>query len=145
MEDPQIFQELRLDLVKTIQSPLIHPADVYSGMMARFFLFFFWCLGTSSPELSIDELCCRFFGVVDGEDDAAVSGGDGLAGGASNGSGGGVPFSLVLKLTWEVVAWIFGVVWLVVVEWFSAVLVMKGWNEGALVVETISAPGPAAF
>ena len=30
-------------------------------------------------------------------------------------------------------------------EWFWVVLVMKGWNEGALVVETISAPGPAAF
>ena len=40
VEDPQIFQELQLDLVKTIQSPLIHPADVWSGMMARFILFF---------------------------------------------------------------------------------------------------------
>ena len=57
-----------------------------------------------------------------------------------------VPFSFLLavRLTWEVVAWIYGVVWSVVVEWFLAVL-MKGWNEGALVVETIFAPGPAVF
>ena len=50
------------------------------------------CFGTSSPELSIDELRCRFFGVVDG-DAAAVTGGAGLVGGDSNGSGGGMgPF-----------------------------------------------------
>ena len=50
------------------------------------------CFGTSSPELSMDELRCRFFGVVDG-DAAAVTGGAGLDGGDSNGSGGGVgPF-----------------------------------------------------
>ena len=65
------------------------------------------CFGTSSPELSIDELRCRFFGVVDGDDAAAVTGGDGFAGGDSNGSGGGVPFSSVLKQTWEVEAWIY--------------------------------------
>ena len=46
------------------------------------------CFGTSSPELSMDELRCRFFGVVDG-DAAAVTGGAGLVGGDSNGSGGG--------------------------------------------------------
>ena len=84
--------------MQTIQGPLIHPADVYPGVVARFFLFFLMCFGTSSPELSIDELRCRFFGVVDG-DDAAVTGGDGFAGGDSNGSGGGVPFSSVLKQT----------------------------------------------
>ena len=84
-------------------------------MVARFFLFFGGGgVGTSSPELSIDELRCRFFGVVHGDEGvAAVTGGDGLAGGESNGSGGGVPFSSVLKLTSEVVAWIFGVVWMV--------------------------------
>ena len=51
----------------------------------------FW---TSSPELSIDELRCRFLGVVDGDEEVtAVAGGDGLIGGESNGSGGGVgPF-----------------------------------------------------
>ena len=50
------------------------------------------CFGTSSPELSMDELRCRFFGVVDG-DAAAVTGGAGLVGGDSNGSGGGMgPF-----------------------------------------------------
>ena len=46
------------------------------------------CLGTSSPELSMDELRCRFFGVVDGDDEVAVAGGAGLVGGDSNGSGG---------------------------------------------------------
>ena len=57
------------------------------------------CFGTSSPELSMDELRCRFFGVVDG-DAPAVTGGAGLVGGDSNGSGGGwVPFFLVLKPT----------------------------------------------
>ena len=78
------------------------------------------CLGTSSPDLSIDELRCRFFGVVDcDEDDAAVTGGDGLAGGASNGSGRGIgPFFLSFgsKTDMRGGAWIFGVVWLVVVE-----------------------------
>ena len=49
------------------------------------------CFETSSPELSIDELRCRFFGVVDGDEDVAVvTGGEGFAGGASNGSGGGM-------------------------------------------------------
>ena len=59
-----------------------------------FSFFFFWCFGTSSPELSIDELRCRFFGVVHGvEGVSAVTGGDGLAGGEFNGSGGGMgPF-----------------------------------------------------
>ena len=58
------------------------------------------CLGTSSPELSMDELRCRFFGVVDGDDDVAVAGGAGLVGGDSNGSGGGwVPFSSGLEQT----------------------------------------------
>ena len=52
------------------------------------------CLGTSSPELSMDELRCRFFGVVDGDDAEAVTGGAGLVGGDSNGSGGGGPFFL---------------------------------------------------
>ena len=55
------------------------------------------CLGTSSPELSIDELRCRFFGVVDGDDEvaAAVASGAGLVVGDSNGSGGWVgPFFL---------------------------------------------------
>ena len=67
-------------------------------MMARFFLFFL-CFGTSSPELSIDELRCRFFGVVDGDEGvAAVAGRDSLAGGDSNGSGGGMgPFFLGTK------------------------------------------------
>ena len=56
------------------------------------------CFGTSSPELSIDELGCRFFGVVEGEDAAAVTGGDGFAGGDSNGSGGWMgPFFLCTK------------------------------------------------
>ena len=56
------------------------------------------CLGTSFPELSIDELRCRFFGVVDGDEGvAAVAGRDGLAGGDSNGSGGGGPFFLCTK------------------------------------------------
>ena len=50
-------------------------------------------MGTSSPELSIDELRCRFLGVVDGDDAVAVAGGAGFVGGDSNGSGGGVgPF-----------------------------------------------------
>ncbi len=41
----------------------------------------------------MDELRCRFFGVVEGGDAAAVTGGDGWVGGDSNGSGGGVgPF-----------------------------------------------------
>ena len=58
------------------------------------------CLGTSSPELSIDELRCRFFGVVDGDEfAAAVAGGAGLVGGDSNGSGGGVPFFSGLEQT----------------------------------------------
>ena len=58
----------------------------------------FCVFGTSSPELSIDELRCRFFGVVEGEDAAAVTGGNGLAGGDSNGSGGGMgPFFLCTK------------------------------------------------
>ena len=57
--------------------------------MSRFLI----CLGTSSPELSIDELRCRFLGVVDGDDEVAVAGGAGLVGGDSTGSGGGVgPF-----------------------------------------------------
>ena len=55
------------------------------------------CFGTSSPELSMDELRCRFFGVVDGDDAAAVTGGAGFAGGDSNGSGGGGPFFLCTK------------------------------------------------
>ena len=56
------------------------------------------CFGTSSPELSIDEFRCRFFGEVEGEDAAAFTGGDGLAGGDSNGSGGGMgPFFLSVK------------------------------------------------
>ena len=43
---------------------------------------FHWCFGTSSPELSIDELRCCFFGVVLGDEGAAaVAGGDGLMGG----------------------------------------------------------------
>ena len=42
-------------------------------------------------------------------------------------------------------AWIYEVVLLVAVGWYEAVSVMKGWNERALVVEMISAPGPAAF
>ena len=80
------------------------------------FSFFFWCFGTSSPELSRDELRCCFFGVVLGDEGvAAVAGGDGLIGGESNGTrGGGVPFSLVSKWSSVVVAWIFGVVWMVV-------------------------------
>ena len=59
--------------------------------------------------------------------------------------GGRVPFFLVLKPTWEVEAWVYEVVWLVVVGWFEVVSVMKGWNEGVLVAETIFAPGPASF
>ena len=53
---------------------------------------FFLCL---SPELSIDELRCRFLGVAlgDGEVAAAcgssLAGGEGLMAGESNGSGGG--------------------------------------------------------
>ena len=47
----------------------------------------FWDL---IPELSIDELRCRFFGVVLGDEGvAAVAGGDGLIGGESNRSRGG--------------------------------------------------------
>ena len=61
----------------------------------RGFSFLFLCFGTSSPELSMDELCCRFFGVVDGDEVAvAVAGGAGLVGGDSNGSGGGSLFFL---------------------------------------------------
>ena len=37
---------------------------------------FFLVLGTSSPELSIDELRCRFFGVADADDDGVVATGD---------------------------------------------------------------------
>ena len=51
--------------------------------------------------------------------------------------GGWVPFSFGLGQTWEAEAWIYGVVWLVVDEWFWVVLVMMVWNEKALVVETI--------
>ena len=49
------------------------------------FSFFFWCFETSSPELSMDELRCRF---VLGDEGAVAGGGDGLIGGESNGSGG---------------------------------------------------------
>ena len=46
----------------------------------------------------MDELRCRFFGVVDGDDAAVVTGGAGLVGGDSNGSGGGMgPFFLKTK------------------------------------------------
>ena len=45
-------------------------------------------MGPHPPELSMDELRCRFFGVVDG-DEVAVAGGAGLVGGDSNGSGAG--------------------------------------------------------
>ena len=83
--------------METIQSPLIHPADVCPSVMARLFFFLFMF----SPELSMDELRCRFFGVVDGDGVAvAVAGGAGLVGGDSNGSGGGwVPFFSVLGRT----------------------------------------------
>ena len=49
----------------------------------------------------MDELRCRFFGVVDGDEVAvAVVGGAGLVGGDSNGSGGGwVPFFSGLEQT----------------------------------------------
>ena len=78
--------------MKTIQSPLIHPADVCTGMMTWFILFFYVFVDLI-PELSIDELRCRFLGVVDGDDAVAVAGGAGFVGGDSNGSGGGwVPF-----------------------------------------------------
>ena len=94
MEDPQVFDELRLNLMTAIQDPLIHPANDMARVIAwffffLFFFFFFWCLGTSSPELSMEELRCRFFGDEEGEVVAAATGGDGLMGGASNGSGGG--------------------------------------------------------
>ena len=62
----------------------------------------------------MDELRCRFFGVVLGDEGAVAGGGDGLIGGESNGSGGGVPFSLVSKWSSVVVAWIFGVALMVV-------------------------------
>ena len=62
--------------------------QMFMPLLWRGFSFFFMCFGTSSPELSMDELRCRFFGVVDG-DAAAVTGGSGLVGGDSNGSGGG--------------------------------------------------------
>ena len=59
-------------------------------------LFFYF---TSSPELSIDELRCHFFGVVLGDGVAAIAGGDGLIGGESNGSRVGVgPFFLGIKM-----------------------------------------------
>ena len=45
---------------------------------------------------------------------AAVAGGDGIIGGEFNGSGRGVLFSFVLKWSSVVVAWIFGVAWMVV-------------------------------
>ena len=47
----------------------------------------------------MDELRCRFFGVVDGDEiAAAVAGGAGLVGGDSNGSGEGVgPFFFCIK------------------------------------------------
>ena len=47
----------------------------------------------------MDELRCRFFGEVDGDEiAAAVAGGAGLVGGDSNGSGGGVgPFFFCTK------------------------------------------------
>ena len=62
----------------------------------------------------MDELRCRFFGVVLGDEGvvAVAGGGDGLIGGESNGSGGWVPFSLVSKWSSVVVAWIFGVAWM---------------------------------
>ena len=60
-------------------------------MVFLFSLFFGGgCLGTSSSELSMEELRCRFFGDEEGEV-VATGGGDGQMGGASNGSGGGVP------------------------------------------------------
>ena len=73
---------------------------MFMPLLWRGFSFFLMCFGTSSPELSMDELRCRFFGVVDG-DAAAVTGGSGLVGGDSNGSGGGMGpfFFLVLKPT----------------------------------------------
>ena len=52
-------------------------------------------MGPHLPELSINELRCRFFGVSLGDEGAAaVAGGDGLmeGGGESNGSRGGSLF-----------------------------------------------------
>ena len=97
MEDPQVFDELRLDLMMTYQDPLIHLAN--PGTRAMCFLlpppfFFLMFRDLIPPELSMDELRCRFFGDEEGEVVAATGGGDGLEGGVSNGSGGGwVPSS----------------------------------------------------
>ena len=60
------------------------------------FSFFLCCLGTSSLELSMEELCCHFLGVTVGEESVedevvaagSLAGGDGFMGGESNCSGG---------------------------------------------------------
>ena len=130
--------------METIQSPFIHPADVCPGVMARlfFFIFMFWDLipRTVDGWAPLPFLrccgwwccCCYWWCWLGWRWLQRQRRGDGSL------------FFLVLKPTWEVEAWVYEVVWLVVVGWF-VVLVMKGWNEGFLVVETISAPGPASF
>ena len=44
VEDTQVFHELRLDLVDTVQDPLIHLANVVTSVVARLFLFFFFLI-----------------------------------------------------------------------------------------------------
>ena len=89
MEDPQVFDELRLDLMETVQDPLINPANVVTRVMAWFLFFFLFLMFRDLiPELSMEELHCRFFGDVEGEVVVAAGGGDGLVGGTSNGSRG---------------------------------------------------------
>ncbi len=82
-------------------------------------------MGTSSPELSTDKLCCRFFGIAGGSGaisiaggveaaaDGSIAGGDGLMGGKSNGSGGGMSpfFVLAQSMLMMVEAWNREVVW----------------------------------
>ena len=44
VEDPQVFHELRLDLVETVQEPLIHLANVVTSVVASLFLFFLFLM-----------------------------------------------------------------------------------------------------
>ena len=118
MEDPQVFYELRLDLAETVQDTLVHPANVMTSVVAWFVFFLFFLLFRDLiPEPSMEELHCRFLGVVEGEVVAAAAGcgGECLVGGASNGSGGGgVPsLHVVLRMSWLEEAWILVEVWMV--------------------------------
>ena len=59
----------------------------------------------------MEELHCHFLGVVEGDETVdEVAGGEGLAGGASNGSGGSLFLVVFSMLSWLEEAWVFEVV-----------------------------------